>query len=67
MVAAEYKRRKWRTKMSKIAEKNAPFRGVWVPSMSLEGDICIGVGPDDEQTLLIPDQWVLDPPTWPSY
>ena len=42
--------------------KNAIFFWlVWVPRMSMEGAICIGTNPDDEQTPLITIGWVLHP------
>ena len=48
-------RRKW--------PKNAILGAIWVPRMSMEGSICIGINLNDKQTLFIMVQCVLYPIT----
>ena len=48
--------RKWRTSVSEFVENGPklPFLGaIWVPRMSMEGFICIGINLNDKQTPFI--------------
>ena len=41
--------------------KKYPFWAVWVPRMSMEGAICIGIALDDEPKPSITDFWGFQP------